>query len=109
MSLNDILLLFILMIISSLLSTGNAYYTCPDQPTDCDDKLFAAETFDTTFNGRKFDNGAIIRAIKRNDVDVAKCLLVEEVDLHFQEPDTKRTPLMYATEYGESTTIPSYF
>ena len=101
-------LLLLLLVIISLFSKGNAQTTvfpsCPTQAGDCSTKLVAAETFDhTTLKGAKYDNGAIIRAIKRGDADVAECLVHEEVDLHHREPDTGKTPLMYATEYGEYT------
>ena len=98
------LLLFLFVIIISLLSKGNADFpACPTPAADCATKLAAAETFnDATLKGSKYDDGAIIRAIKRGDTDVAECLVHEDVDLHYQEPDTRKTPLMYATEYGES-------
>ena len=96
-----VLLLFLMII--SLFTSSRA--SCPIRDAVvCPTKLIAAETFNTTvLKGAKYDDGAIIRAIKRNDVDVAQCLLFEEVDLNYQEPDTRKTPLMYATEYGMQT------
>lgn len=96
-----VLLLFLMII--SLFTSSRA--SCPTHDAVvCPTKLIAAETFNTAvLKGAKYDDGAIIRAIKRNDVDVAQCLLFEEVDLNYQEPDTRKTPLMYATEYGMQT------
>lgn len=99
------LLLFVVVIVTLLSQGSCATLSCPtptSQPADCPAKLEVSETFNTdSLKGAKYDNGAIIRAIKRNDAEVAACLVFENVDLHYQEPDTGKTPLMYATEYGE--------
>lgn len=101
------LLLFVVVIVTLLSQGSCATLSCPtptSQPADCPAKLEVSETFNTdSLKGAKYDNGAIIRAIKRNDAEVAACLVFEDVDLHYQEPDTGKTPLMYATEYGMET------
>ena len=74
----------------------------------CKALLFAAETHNedilagTPYSNGAFtyDNGAIIRAIEKNEEPTALCLVSENINIDWQEPDTLKTPLIYATEYG---------